>query len=164
MISDFNKWKEELLFTGRIIQLNDQSVSAEEAHRRALRFMEMVDSLSGNEGPAVVDALYESIQVNYSHGAYNSIDHALARFPEREYLNALVKALPRLIKELPDRAGEQLVSIANGIGGKWEYQISIFNQMVLEAPEDTISIITSYIRNQESKGWLEHRVGVLCPF
>ncbi len=94
MIHDFEKWKAELLFTGNIIQDGDISVSPEERHRRSLRFMDMVDSLSGSEGEIVVDALFDSIQVEDSYGAYYSIDHALGRFPESEYLSGLIRALP----------------------------------------------------------------------
>ncbi len=164
MIKDFESWKAELLFTGNIIQDGDKSVDFDERHRRFMRFVEMVDALTGNEGSLAVDALFESIQVNYSYGAYHSIDHALARFPEMEYLSGLARALPRLIENLPDQAGEQLVSVANGMDGKWEYQISIFNRIVSESTADIKAAIISFVREQERDGWLDHRVGVLCPF
>ena len=137
MITDFKTWKTELLHTGKIVQ-DDVSVEPEEAHRRFMRFVEIVDSLSGNEGLEVVDALFEAIQVEDSYGAYHSIDHALARFPESYYLQSLIKALPRLIAELPDQAGDQLVSIANGVGGKWEYKITLggFKPQVQKAQHD----------------------------
>lgn len=164
MIKDFESWKAEILFTGNIIQDGDNSVDPGERHRRFMRFVEMVDALTGNEGPLAVDSLFESIQVNYSYGAYHSINHALARFPEMEYLSGLVRALPRLIESLPDQAGEHLVSVANGMGGKWEYQIGIFNRIVAESSADVRASIISFVREQETNGWLDHRVGVLCPF
>lgn len=164
MIKDFETWKAELLFTGNIIQDDDESVDSDESHRRFMRFVEMVDALTGKEGPQVVDALFESIQVNDSYGAYHSINHALARFPEMEYLSGLVRALPRLIERLPDQAGEHLVSVANGMGGKWEYQIGILNRIVSESSADIKTVITSFVREQEKDGWLEHRVGIICPF
>ena len=164
MITDLKSWKAELLHAGRIVQDGDVSVEPEEAHRRFMRFVEIVDSLEGNEGPEVVDALFEAIQVEDSYGAYHSIDHALARFPESYYLLGLIKALPRLIAELPDQAGDQLASIANGVGGKWEYQIALFNQAVREAENSIQVAIVSFIRQQEiQRGWLDHRVWVLCP-
>ena len=163
MIIDFNAWRQEMLFVGRIIQDGDTSVSSEERHRRVLRFIEMLDSLTGTEGPAVANTLFDCIQVEDSYGAYCSIDHALARFPEEEYLSGLASALPRLIKELPSQAGENLVSIANGIGGKWAHQIDLFNTIVEQANPDARNTIVSFIRLQEVSGWLTHRVGVLCP-
>jgi hypothetical protein len=123
----------------------------------------MVEALAGTEGPAVIEALFDSIQVPDSYGAYCSIDHALSRFPEGDYLFGLVMALPRLIKELPDQAGEHLVSIANGIGGKWAHQVELLNAIIAQADPDIRDVIISFVRSQEMTGWLTHRVGVLCP-
>jgi hypothetical protein len=163
MITDFNSWRQELLFVGRIIQDGDTTVSSDERHRRFMRFVELVDSLTGSEGPAAIEALFDSIQVEDSYGAYCSIDHALSRFPESEYLSGLVMALPRLIRELPDQAGEHLVSIANGIGGKWAHQVDLLNAIIAQATPDVRDSVVSFIRSQERSGWLTNRMGVLCP-
>jgi hypothetical protein len=163
MINDFDTWREELLFVGRIIQDGDNTVSSDERHRRFMRFVEMVDALTGTEGPAVIEALFDSIQVPDSYGAYCSIDHALSRFPEGDSLFGLVMALPRLIKELPDQAGEHLVSVANGIGGKWAHHVDLVNAMIAQTDPCIRDVIISFVRSQETSGWLTHRVGVLCP-
>jgi hypothetical protein len=163
MITDFNSWRQELLFVGRIIQDGDTTVSSDERHRRFMRFVEMVDALTGAEGSAAIEALFDSIQVQDSYGAYCSIDHALSRFPESDYLFGLVMALPRLIRELPDQAGEHLVSIANGIGGKWGHQVDLLNAIISKTAPDIRDVIISFIRSQETSGWLTNRVGVLCP-
>jgi hypothetical protein len=163
MIEDFDSWRAELLELGQIIQDEDESVPREETDRRFRRFVAMVDALTGHEGSRAVDTLFDAIQVEESYGAYHAIGHALARFPESEYLNGLVKALPRLIAQLPDQAGEHLVAIANGMDSPWEFQIALFNQAVQEAPTMARQQILSFIRQQELRGWLIHRIGILCP-
>jgi len=41
-ILDFNVWREELLFTGRIVADCDDSVHPEEKERRCWRYVELV--------------------------------------------------------------------------------------------------------------------------
>jgi hypothetical protein len=162
-IDDFAAWKEELLFTGRIVQDDDHSVSREEAHRRFLRYVELVEQADGSEGPKAVCALIRSMQMREDYGAYQSVYHAMARFPEKEFLEVLVQELPNLIERQPDWAGDFLVGIANGQGGKWDYQIAMFNDAVASSSPSQRQVIVNYVRSQEPSGWFKHRVGVLCP-
>ena len=56
-IDDFAAWKNELLFTGRIVQDEGDSVDPNAAHRRSLRYCELVEQLDGAEGPEALAAL-----------------------------------------------------------------------------------------------------------
>lgn len=162
-INDFATWKEELLFTGRIVQDGDYSVHPDEAHRRFLRYCELIEQLDGSEGPKAIEVLFQSVQMKDDYGAYQTTYRIMGRFPDRDFIEIFVRELPSLIARLPDWAGDFLVGVANGQGGKWEYQVGMFNNAVASAPPATRSAIVSYVRGQEISGWLEHRVGVLCP-
>ena len=163
MTMSFDSWKEELLFTGRIVQDEDETVSPDEAHRRFLRYVELLEALDGTEGASVLEALFQSIQMKNDYGAYATALRVMGRFPDDIFFPVMVEQLPDLIRRQPDWAGEVLVSIANGQGTRWEYQIPLFNEQVARAAEPVQTAIVQYIRNQEQKGWLTHRVGVLCP-
>jgi hypothetical protein len=163
LIDDFAAWKNELLFTGRIVQDDDDSVDPEEAHRRFLRYCEMVDQLDGSEGPEAVAALIQSVQMKNDYGAYQTTYRIMGRFPDDVFAQVFVRELPSLIERQPDWAGDFLVGIANGQGGKWDYQIAMFNGAVKSASPSVRSAIVDYVRSQELSGWFEHRVGVLCP-
>ena len=162
-LHDFAAWKDELLFTGRIVQDADKSVDPDEAHRRFMRYIELMEQLNGTEGPTALTALIQSVQMRDDYGAYQTTFRVMWRFPEKELIQVLVQELPNLIERLPDWAGDLLVSIANGQGGRWDYQIAMFNDAVASAPSPVRRAIVEYVRGQEPSGWFEHRVGVLCP-
>lgn len=122
-----------------------------------------MDLLDGSEGPTALAALVQSIQMRHDFGAYQTTFRVMWRFPEKELMQILVQELPDLIARQPDWAGDLLVSIANGQGGKWDYQIAMFNDTVASASGPVRRAIVDYVRAQEPSGWFEHRVGVLCP-
>lgn len=162
-IHDFAAWKEELLFCGRIVQDSDDSVHSDEAHRRLLRYCELVEQLDGSEGPDAIAALLQSVQMKDDYGAYQTTYRVMARFPDNEFTAVFIRELPNLIERQPDWAGDFLVGIANGQGGKWDYQIGMFNDAVSSEPPTPRCAIVNYVRSQEGSGWFKHRVGVLCP-
>jgi hypothetical protein len=162
-IHDFGAWRDELLFTGRIVQDADKSVDPAEAHRLFMRYIELMEQLNGSEGPTALTALIQSVQMRDDYGAYQTTFLVMWRFPEKELMQVVVQELPDLIARQPDWAGDLLVSIANGQGGRWDYQITMFNEAVASAPGPVRRAIVDYVRGQESSGWFKHRVGVLCP-
>ena len=162
-VDDFETWKSELMFTGRIVQDDDETVDCDEAHRRFLRYIELLEQIDGTEGPEAVAALIQSVQMEHDYGAYQTTYRMFARFPDRDFFTTLVQELPALIARQPDLAGDFLVGIANGQGGKWDYQIALFNNAVAIAPAAVRQPIVDYVRSQEPKGWFSNRVGVLCP-
>jgi hypothetical protein len=163
MAFDLIAWKEELLFTGRIVQDGDSSVTPEEAHRRFLRYVELVEQLDGSEGSDVIAALFQSIQMKDDYGAYQTMYRIMARFPDQQFIDKLVAELPSLIKRQSDWAGDFLVGLANGKNTKWDYLIGMFNDAVAKASSEIRRPIVEYVRSQEPSGWFRKRVGVLCP-
>jgi len=160
-MSDFDTWRNELIFVGNIVQDSDDSIEPEEAEKRFNRYIEMLDALKGTEGPKSALAIFESIQSLDDYGAYQTAGHAAWRFGEELFCKSLIHELPRLIQKLPDWAGDFLVSIANGEGTEYDSTIHIFNRLLSDLPENEKSIIKTYISGQEQDGWLENRIGVL---
>lgn len=164
MILDFETWKDELLFTGRIVQDSDPTVDGNEAQRRFLRYIELVEQVDGSEGAEALRALFQSVQMKDDYGAYQTTYRVMGRFPRELFARVLVQELPSLITSQPDWAGDFLVGLANGVSDpEGRTQIENFNDFVAAAPKEVQSPILNYIRAEENSGWLEHRVGILCP-
>ena len=160
-MNTFEDWKKELLFVGNIVQDSDDSIDGDEKSRRFNRYIEMLDSLVGNEGDEFALAVFESIQAEQDYGAYQTAGRAAWKFGESVFCSALLRQLPRLIKNLPDWAGDFLVSIANGQGTEYQSTIAVFNRLLADLPSEQQSIIREYILGEEKSGWLSNRVGVL---
>ncbi len=151
----------ELLFTGNIVQDSDDSVPWPEREDRFNRYIELLDSIRGDEGIEIAQAIIKSMQAKDDYGAYQTTQSTLGRFPNTLYLQAMIIELPRLINNNPDWAGELLCSLANSINTKYENDIALFKELLVQTEVGVSSVIHNYIKQQEQDGWLEHRVGVL---
>ncbi|MFO6421802.1 hypothetical protein [Motilimonas sp. KMU-193] len=160
-MNNFAKWKEELLFVGNIVQDSDDSVSCGESELRFNRYIEMLDSLSGNEGSEYALAIFQSIQAVDDYGAYQTAGKVAWKFGEEAFCASLLHELPRLIQDLPDWAGDFLVAIANGQDTEYQSTINLFNKLFASIPKDDQAMIYAYIASEEKSGWLSNRVGVL---
>lgn len=161
MIPSFEEWRAELLELGNIVQDIDETVSVQEAERRFNRYLEMLEGLDGNEGFEYALAVFESVRAEQDYGVYQAAERAAFRFGEDVYCKVLIHELPRLIDNLPDRAGDFLVSIANGQGTVHQGVINRFNKLLAELEPSARNKIRSYIANEEKGGWFSHRIGVL---
>ena len=157
----FKRWRAELLHVGDIVQDVDESVSWEEREARFNRYIEMLEALTGTEGPEYVLAVMESVQAENDYGAYQSAQRAAWRFGDNFLFRALIHELPRLIDALPEWAGELLVSIANAQDTPDESTIRNFNDLLSNSDVATKQKIDDFIRQEEVSGWLRGRVGVL---
>lgn len=160
-MSNFEEWRKELLFVGNIVQDSDDSVEGDEAERRFNRYIEMLETVTGSEGNEYALAIFESIQAEQDYGAYQTAGRAAWKYGESTFCSTLLHELPRLIRDLPDWAGDFLVSIANGEGTEYQSTINVFNHLLGQLPIEHQSVIRKYIVSQETSGWLSHRVGVL---
>lgn len=160
-MNKFNEWKDELLLVGNIVQDSDESISQEEAESRFNRYIEMLDAIDGSEGEKHAKAVFASIQAVDDYGAYQTAESAVWKFGEEIFCIALLHELPRLIKDLPDWAGDFLVSIANAQDTEHKSIIHTFNNQISKLPTNKKDAILKFIQEQETEGWLEHRVGVL---
>ena len=162
MTASFEEWRAELLHVGNIVQDGDDSIEWGERQARYNRYVEMLDALKGSEGFEYVLAVFESLQAENDYGAYQIADRAAWRFGEVSYCTALINELPRLIEDLPDRAGDLVGSIANGYGTKDESTLRVFNHLLSEASPAAKQDIDGFIRREElPTGWLSDRAGIL---
>jgi len=154
-------WKKELIETGNIVQDHDTTVSQEEAERRFNRYIEMLDSIQGNEGLECACTVIRSLRAKQDYGAYQTSHRVLGKFPREIYTQAMVLELPALIEENEEWAGELLCGLANSQGTQYEPDIYLFMDQLYQVEEKERNVILGYIDSQESKGWLSHRVGAL---
>jgi len=73
----------------------------------------MEQGISGQEGVEAFITLVESLQAKDDYGAYETTYGALRRLPAGVAARGLVASLPRLVKHLPDHAGDILAQLAN---------------------------------------------------
>jgi hypothetical protein len=158
---EFESWREELMFTGAIVQDGEQSVGFPEREVRFNRYLQLVDAVAGTEGPRVAAALIQSMTAREDYGAYQATQRALGRFPSSTYVAALIQELPNLIERQPDWAGELVCGLANSVGTRHEPDIAEFRRQLEQAAEGTQTAIRSFLVREEESGWLEHRRGVL---
>lgn len=134
MSTAFQDWRKELLFVGNIVQDGDKSVPQPEVEERFNRYVQMVDSVTGNEGVEAFSALVDSLQAKDDYGAYQSTYGALRRFPVTVAAQGLVEALPRLIGRHRECAGDILAQLANGTKGAGFARLSAFRNALAESP------------------------------
>ena len=156
-----NEFIEELMFTLKIVQDSDKSVGWPEREDRFNRYIELLESIQGNEGLEIARAIIKSMQEEQDYGAYQTTQRALGKFPGEIYTQALVLEVTNLIKNKSDWAGELLCGLANSIDTEFEFNIDQFNSYIKVADLETQHIIREYIKAEENDGWLENRVGVL---
>lgn len=161
---DFNSWREELLFTGNIIQDDDESVSQLEKEKRFNRYIELVDSVTGTEGVEAFLALIESLRAKDDYGAYQGTYSALRRFPPVVVAKGLIAALPGLIHRQPEYAGDILSQVANSTSGEGLALLSAFRKEFAKAKTSTRKVIEDFVTQEENGGWLDgRRKGVIRP-
>jgi hypothetical protein len=72
VIDDFAAWRQELIFTGAIVQDGDTSVDSIEAGRRCDRYLELLDDVEGSEDQNVFQTLLDSMRVEEDYEVYES--------------------------------------------------------------------------------------------
>ncbi|MFJ5924644.1 hypothetical protein ACIQF6_18795 [Kitasatospora sp. NPDC092948] len=112
---DFEAWRRELLWTGRLVQDGDTSVSEEEAGYRYDRYVALADMVDGTEGPAAVHALISSLQVEQGEGAHEAIYGALEQFPGQDLVDGTVLAAVDLLR-IPHLHSGQVLQLLTLLG------------------------------------------------
>ncbi len=158
---NIEQFTNELLFTGNIIQDDDNSVEWPERENRFNRYIELLDSLKGNEGLEIARVIIKSMQAEQDYGAYQTTQRTLGKFPSEIYIEAMILELPSLIANNSEWAGELLCGLANSEGTEYEEEIILFKQHLESTVTEAKNSISNYVKEQEKDGWLEHRVGVL---
>jgi hypothetical protein len=161
---DFDSWRKELLFTGNIVQDGDNSVPQADRDQRFNRYVELVDTIRGNEGVEVFVELMNSLQAKDDYGAYQGTYQALRRFPPAVAAKGLTAALPALISRQRDCAGDILCQLANATSTEARAALSEFRRELAKADAQTQTVIMSFVGREENGGWLDgRRKGLIKP-
>ncbi|WP_018684426.1 hypothetical protein [Actinokineospora enzanensis] len=105
-------WKAEVVELGDLPQFEDESITQEEGERRWNRYVELVDAVTGDEGPEAVVALISSLRAEQDHGAYESTHGALESFPPEVFGAGAAQAAGALLSIPLDRSGVVLLTLA----------------------------------------------------
>lgn len=159
----FDKWKAELLHSGAIVQDDDPSVGSDEAEQRFLRYVEMVDAVTGEEGRPVFDALLASATAKHDYGAYQATIGAIFRFPPELRGTWLLENLPWFDDINSEFAGDLLSGMANE--GPSAPSVVAFQQAWSDADPTTAAAIRRIIDREEElpEGWLSEKPFRLRP-
>jgi hypothetical protein len=147
---DFNKWRQELLLTGNIVQDGDDSVPPDEADERCHRYVELLDAITGKEPQEVFQAIVDSIQAPDDHEVYETTHNALWRFPPKEFAKYFVAALPGLIARMAqyDQVGRFLCPL---VGWGRKAYLPAFNKELGKAPPDAQRAIMNFIEENREE-------------
>ncbi|GAB3559463.1 hypothetical protein J2S53_002042 [Actinopolyspora lacussalsi] len=143
-------WKVEIVEYGEIVQDEDETVPQDEAERRWNRYVELADSVTGDEGPEGVAAIVSSLKVRYDYGAYASAHGALQRFPLADLGKGVAWAAEELTRIPYDRSGIVLVIVARLPAEAAE----AFNQEIKSVPGDVRNRLRDVVDFHEANEWL----------
>jgi hypothetical protein len=159
MITDVTAWSQELLFTGNIVQDGDSTVARDEAVRRAERYLDLVNMVTGTEDNGVFLALITSLQSPHDYGAYDDTFGKIESFPEEYFGLGFIKRILPLLPNRSNWAGRLLLIVCRSPG-----RIAYFNAALSGAPSRIRRAVMEYISSQEQPGgWLEYDCGMLRP-
>lgn len=156
------QWKKELIFTGKIIQDEDHSVSSAEAHQRCLRYTQLIDMVDGTEDAVVFKAIIASIQVKDDYEVYEATHNALWKFSPEKFAQYFVPLLANFIQRMAkyDQVGRFLCPL---IGWAEQDYLPLFNREIGKLFIKDQEIVMDFIHLNEKEGWFEGGVGKIHP-
>lgn len=166
MIPDFEKWRVELLFTGKIVPDYNKIVPQEEAERRWNRYVELLEMVEGDEGQEVLEAIINSAQAkpNHDYGAYQTLITVVGKFPGEIFAKGFAKTISDLFDRDEEFTGDLLLELGKVCTSEEPPCSDVFNEGLESLDPASREKIVNYIRLQEEPdGWLENFVGEFAP-
>ena len=151
-ITDFNRWREEVLLAGQI-------APTDEGGERARRYAELVENANGNWTQEVFGTLLDSMQVDEDYEVYETTVRVIFSFPSEKFGPWLVDSLPDLIRRQPERAGDLLSLMVNNYQGSAPQYLLAFREALRCAPATLRNQLLAFIAQQEREGWLQEKPG-----
>ncbi|GAA3032290.1 hypothetical protein LV79_003097 [Actinokineospora globicatena] len=148
------EWAVELVECGDLVQDADESGSQEEAERRWNRYVELVDAVTGAEGPAGAAALVASLRAAQDYGAYQATYAALQQFPPQVLGEGIAGAAQQLLTIPSDNAGIVLMLLAK----TGEGAVSAFDAALAA---DVRERVRDLVAEHEAGEWLSEDRGVV---
>ncbi|WP_159072848.1 hypothetical protein [Streptomyces glaucescens] len=143
-------WKVEIVECGDLVQDDDEVTPPGEAERRWNRYVELADSVTGNEGPAGVAAIVSSLKAEEDYGAYQAAHAALSRFPHSDLGQGVAHAAKELLSIPKDGSGNILLILAQA----GPAAVNAFNEAIQTADPDVRVSIRRLVEFHEAREWL----------
>ena len=160
MITDIDSWINELLETGFFIHDFNLAVVSEQAQTRFNRYIELLEQVKGDEGPEVVRALCDSIQMTDDYGVYQVTLDKLALFICPGYARCFIDGLVKIIQIRPDLANDLLIMIAQA--PQSDAFIQEFNRELTLSNQSTARRLICFILAEEQVGRLDPFGGIFA--
>ncbi|MFE2597050.1 hypothetical protein ACFXCZ_11190 [Streptomyces sp. NPDC059396] len=143
-------WKVEIVDCGDLVQDGDEFTTPDEAERRWNRYVELADTVTGDEGPAGVAAIVASLKAEEDYGAYQSAHAALGRFPHSDLGEGVALAVTELLSNPKDARGNVLLILTCS----GPTAVNSFNEAIRTVGPDAQSEIRQLVEFHESEEWL----------
>ncbi|KFZ82337.1 hypothetical protein ED92_00120 [Amycolatopsis sp. MJM2582] len=157
-----SNWKIEIIECGDLVQDDDEVESQDEAERRWNRYVELADSVTGDEGPTGVAAIVRSLKAKEDYGAYQSAHAALLRFPGEDLGEGMAQATSDLLVIPKDNSGNVLMLLVHA----GSVAVSRFNDALRAVEPRDRREFRQLIEFHESEEWLSdatHRNVLMVP-
>ncbi|UMP01668.1 hypothetical protein [Amycolatopsis sp. EV170708-02-1] len=155
-------WKFEIIECGDLVQDDDGVTFQSEAECRWNRYVELADSVTGDEGSAGVAAIVPSLKAKGDYGAYQSAHAALLRFPGEDIGAGVVQAVSDLLVIPKDNSGNILLILVHaGV-----VALNSFSEVLGVADPGIRRRFRQLIEFHESAEWLSgatHRNVLMIP-
>lgn len=143
-------WKVEIVECGDLVQDDDTVAPPGEAERRWNRYVELADSVTGDEGPGGVAAIVASLKAEDDYGAYQASHAALARFPHADLGKGMALAAEDLLVIPKDASGNALLILAR----TGPLAVDAFAEAIGRADSTVRGNIRNLVEFHESEEWL----------
>ncbi|WP_125695559.1 hypothetical protein [Amycolatopsis sp. WAC 04169] len=147
MVAD---WKIEIVECGDLVQDDDDVTPQDEAERRWNRYVELADSVIGNEGSAGVAAIVASFRAEEDYGAYQSAHAALRRFPAEDLGKGVAQAASDMLAIPKDNSGNVLMILTRSD----PIAVNSFNEELGVTDSGLRNGMRQLVEFHESEEWL----------
>ncbi|MFD6093047.1 hypothetical protein ACFWGN_13080 [Oerskovia sp. NPDC060338] len=143
-------WRIGIAECGDLVQDDDEVASPGEAERRWNRYVELADSVTGDEGPAGVAAIVSSLKADEDYGAYQAAHAALDRFPQADLGLGVADAAKELLSIPRDNSGNVLLILVRA----GSVAVGAFNEAIRSIDPEVRLAIRELVEYHESEEWL----------
>ncbi|MER7860980.1 hypothetical protein ABTX61_17885 [Amycolatopsis japonica] len=155
-------WKVEIVECGDLVQDDDDVTPQDEAERRWNRYIELADSVTGDEGSTGVAAIVASLRAEEDYGAYQSAHSALQRFPGEDLGKGVARAASDMLAIPKDNSGHVLMILTRS----GPVAVNAFNEEFGTTDSGLRNGMRQLVEFHESEEWLsgiEDRNLLLVP-
>ncbi|THB65670.1 MAG: hypothetical protein D6B27_08135 [Gammaproteobacteria bacterium] len=162
MISDKKEWIQQLLDCCRFVPDFGSLNLIKHAKNSFDKYLFLLEMVEGNEGPEIVRALIDSIQIQSDSGAYLVTVDTLKKFLKPGYARAFIDPLARLTFRRPDLASDLLFNMANYFTEEQRIFVDEFNDELRRSHSGATTQLINFIKSEEKKSFFSDFAGVLA--